>query len=131
MAATFRRAVFSPVAAMIRAPLATSLRLRPIDMARIPSTSRPPTTVSWSMFEVEVGMLDLVWTVILAAAMTQTSLTWSAQRPRGLNQPPGHQWRQRFEMRHQNRRGTHGDRRPSRIPTRPSGATEPATRRRG
>ena len=54
--------------------------------------------------EGEVGMLDLFATVIPATAMVRTSLICNAQRPSGLNQPPGHQRRQRSEARHQNRR---------------------------
>src|SRR5580693_714978 len=60
--------LLAPVAARVRRSLAVSLRLRPTDMARMPSASTTPNTVAQLMMSAEVGMLFLVSMDIPATA---------------------------------------------------------------
>src|SRR5580700_9930947 len=66
--------LLAPVAARVRRSLAVSLRIRPTDMARMPSASTTPNTVAQLMMSAEVGMLFLVSMDIPAAAAVARAL---------------------------------------------------------
>src|ERR1700758_5341402 len=66
--------LLAPVAARVRRSLAVSLRIRPTDMARMPSASTMPITVAQSTMVAEVGMLFLVSMDIPAAEAVSRAL---------------------------------------------------------
>src|SRR6266581_1435056 len=91
-AVRLRRVVpLAPVAARVRRSLAVSLRMRPTLMARMASARTMPNTVAQSMIVADVGTLDLVSTVMPAAAAARWAL-WICALVSGLavwiSQPP-------------------------------------------
>ena len=73
----------APVAARVRRSLAASLRIRPTLMARMASARTMPNTVAQSMIVADVGTLDLVSTLMFAAAAASLAL-WICALVSGL-----------------------------------------------
>src|SRR5450755_2102067 len=71
--------LLAPVAARVRRSLAVSLRMRPTDMARMPSARKIPKKVAQLMIVADVGMLFFVSMVMPAAeAVARASLICAA-----------------------------------------------------